>query len=599
MNTVDPNSPYDSTGSRAFSGSDDLDVSEANETASAARPGSPLKHFVRAFIALVIGAGLYWWLLSVGENWDYQYGFLGATVIGLLTSFIVVYQLHRAARQMGYGWQVPVAAVLCLAGCFALVRFKHFSGEMVPQFEWRFSQTATLPLVTEITEDSGQLGGGAVDAAGNQAGVAAADSENATSPDSDTSSDSFVQFLGNDRNGVIPVREFAVPKSAGDLKELWRQGIGGGWSSFAVADGRAITMEQREDKECVTAYRLSDGALLWIQTNPASHFNALGGGGPRCTPLIHGGRVYTQGATGFVQCLDAASGKPAWQADLLALGGWTQEESEAAITWGRSASPLLAGGNIVLPFGALTTATGIAENGRSLIAFDAESGDVVWTAGDDQISYASANLVRVDGKDQIVSVNESSVSGHAIQDGGQLWSMDWPGQSNAAASCSSVAAVGSNRFIVSKGYFGGSSLCEVQATGAGEFSLEELWHSARILRTKFNHACIDGDVAYSLSNGRLEAAAITSGDSLWLQPHRKRYQQGQVLLVEDTLVVQAESGAIGFVEATPSKFNELLSVDALTSKTWNIPTVVGRFLLTRNDREAVCYQLPAAKDAQE
>ena len=158
-------------------------------------------------------------------------------------------------------------------------------------------------------------------------------------------------FLGSDRNGVIGTREFDADQIPQSVEKLWDQGIGEGWSSFAVAGDRAVTLEQRDELECVTCYRLSDGELLWIVSHEARHENALGGIGPRSTPTIDGDRVFAQGATGRVWCLDLRTGETFWTVDLLELAGWGQVESETAISWGRATSPLIIDRLCVVPFG--------------------------------------------------------------------------------------------------------------------------------------------------------------------------------------------------------------------------------------------------------
>ena len=90
----------------------------------------------------------------------------------------------------------------------------------------------------------------------------------------------------------------------------------------------------------------------------------------------------------------------------------------------------------------------------------------------------------------------------------------------------------------------------------------------------------------------MQAVSLLDGDRLWMQPRSARLGQGQILLVEVVIVGQAETGEIVFVDASPSEYRELLRVPALSAKTWNIPTIAGRHLLVRNDRQAICYLLP-------
>jgi len=275
--------------------------------------------------------------------------------------------------------------------------------------------------------------------------------------------------------------------------------------------------------------------------------------------------------------------------DLIQKAGWGQTESEAMITWGRATSPLIVDGQIcVIPFGGPAAN---AKTGRSLIALDAATGNTIWAAGEDQVSYASPALLTLGGIRQIVSVNEKTITGHQIEDGNVLWQVDWPGQSNGGANCAMVMPAGNNQFLVGKGYGGGSGLYAV-TQNEGDWKADVLWKSTRVLKTKFTHAAVKGDVAFAISNGSLEAVSISDGERLWMQGRRTRLGQGQILLVDDLIVGQSESGEVVLVAADPTEYRELLRLPALTSKTWNVPTVAGRHLLVRNDREVICFLLP-------
>jgi outer membrane protein assembly factor BamB len=97
----------------------------------------------------------------------------------------------------------------------------------------------------------------------------------------------FSQFLGNQRNGVVDENEFSMLWDQKLPAIVWRRGIGGGWSGFAIANGLAITLFQREDKEIVAALNLQTGETVWEHSVPGRHANALGGIGPRSTPRLH------------------------------------------------------------------------------------------------------------------------------------------------------------------------------------------------------------------------------------------------------------------------------------------------------------------------
>ena len=533
----------------------------------------PRNRIRRSLIAGCLGIGLAVFLQGNATTTDHQYANLGTMVTGLVAGLYILFQVHCLARGKGSRWGVPLASVVTVVLLCCVFEFVGFSGELMPQFAVRFGKDR-LEMRTLDT-------------------AASRDPELSVDSASALSAQDSLGFLGNDRTAVIAERHFSVPARRSEVQTLWRQGLGQGWSAFAVTGEVAITLEQRDDQECVTCYRLSDGELVWIVRHQALHQNLMGGVGPRSTPTIVGDLVFAQGATGRVWCIDWKTGKTVWTVDLIDQAGWGQTESEAMISWGRAASPLLVDGQVcVVPFGGPAAN---ASTGRSLIALDAATGKTLWSAGEDQVSYASPALLTLGGIRQIVSVNEKTISGHQIGNGDVLWQVDWPGQSNGGANCAMVMPAGKNRFLVGKGYGGGSALYEVTQS-EGDWNAEDLWKSHRVLKTKFTHAAVKGDIAFAISNGSLEAVNVSEGERLWQQGRRSRLGQGQILLVDDLIVGQAESGDVVLVAADPTEYRELLRVPALTSKTWNVPTVAGRHLLVRNDREVICFLLPPRTD---
>lgn len=566
-------SPYDS----ATNG----DVSATSDGTTKPQP----KFVARALFAGLLGTGLISATQIYGQYVDYQFGLYGTVAVGCSTLALVLWFLHRASIQAGHSWRVPVLAFIAALAFVASVRVKTLSGELVPQFEWRFAsrelpelQNPSIPTNTNPTAPEETTTDGT--------------NESSEAPESGPQLvATWGQFLGNERTGIAPEREFKIPQSTDEIETLWDIGIGGGWSSFAIAKlpdgtGIAITLEQRDEQECVTAYDLMTGELKWLVGHKASHYQVLGGGGPRSTPAIDGDKVYAQGATGALWCLNVLTGAEHWRADLLEIAGWDQPSSENAIKWGRSGSPLLVDGLCVTPFGADKTTSK-----RSLIAFDSETGEVRWKAGKDQISYASPQLFTIDGVRQIVSVNEATISGHSIEDGATLWQTDWDGQTDSGANCAAAVPAGENRLLVGKGYGYGSALIEIKKVDE-QWVAEDVWRTNRVLKTKFNHSLVADGVAYGLSNGALQAVEVDSGERLWEQGRRGRYGQGQAIMAGDTLIVQAEMGEVALVEVNPSEFNELIRFDALNQKTWNTPSLSGNILLVRNGEEAIAFRFP-------
>lgn len=554
-------------------------------TASLPRGDKPTMRMAAVVVGLAIAVTVI--AQYFAPHFDHQ----NANLIGLascaIAALFALYSLHRLDRWGGSPYRIPVATLVAVLLFFISFRLEGFNGEMLPLFRWRFSGAAERELKDVVAEADVATG----DSVPNDSPDEATDGTSGGATDSGPSEADLLsespQFLGPNRTGVYRSRAFSVPRDPNEIQVMWDHGIGEGWSSFSVADDLAMTLEQRGEQECLSCYRLEDGELAWIQQHKGLHQNPLGGIGPRSTPTIVGQRVYATTPTGLLWCVQRNTGEVIWTFDVLEHAGWDQATFETAAPWGYACSPLVVDGLCVVSLGGPDAGS----DGRSLIALDADSGQVVWKSGTDQLSYASPIVTTLDGVRQIVSVNEKTVSGHKIADGELLWEFEWPGSTNTGANCSTAVPVGTSRLLVGKGYGGGSALVEMSHVDS-QWSTKDVWRSQRVLKTKFNHTCVDRDVGYAISNGSLQAVNLIDATAYWTQPRRWRSGQGQVVLVDDVLVVQDEQGDVVFVRAAIDDYDELLRVPALDSKTWNIPTVAGRYVLVRNDRQAICFKLP-------
>jgi len=438
-----------------------------------------------------------------------------------------------------------LALVLLLVGLRLLFTVRQVTGDLVPILEWRWA-THEDPVTSPVT------GPGA--------------------PSSLPGAADFPQFLGPDRNATLPGPELARDWQAHPPEELWRRPVGQGWSSFAVAGDLAVTQEQHGEEERVVAYDLATGELRWSHSDAERYDNTIAGVGPRATPTIDGGRVYTLGSLGRLNALDLESGERLWSHDV------PEELESPDPQWGRSASPLVTDGLVIVPAGG---------DGRLLAAYDAETGELVWTGGDDRVGYASPFVATLDGERQIVLLNQSSVTGHDPETGELLWSYPW---SAAQPNVSQPVPLPGDRLLVSSGYGIGAEVLQIRHDGEGVLRPERLWKSPR-LKAKFTNVVVHEGYIYGLDDGVLVCLDPRTGQRCW---KRGRYGHGQVLLVGDLLLIQAEDGEVVLVEPNPEELHEVARLPALDSKTWNPPSLAGRYLLVRNDREAVCYELPLA-----
>ena len=365
------------------------------------------------------------------------------------------------------------------------------------------------------------------------------------------------QFLGATRNGAVAGVRIADDWAARPPKQVWRRPIGAGWSGFAVAGGVAVTQEQRGNREMVVAYSLADGSPRWSHGDEAHYESTIAGEGPRATPTISRGRVFTLGSTGLLNCLDLETGKTIWRRDIAA------DNDSPPPDFGRSSSPLIVDDLVVVSAG--------GPSGRSLVAYQRESGEPAWRAGDDLASYSSPVVATLAGVRQIVVLNQSSVAGHDPATGRVLWNHPWP---RTAPTVAIPLVVSENRVLlvrrVRRWQQAPADLARRRRrqpdARVGEHAAQGQVHEPGRFTTV---SCTDSMTACWC------AWILATGERRWKSG---RYGHGQTLLVGNRLIVQTEDGEIVLVEASPEAHREIARFTAFQQKTWNPPALAGRYL---------------------
>ncbi len=532
------------------------------------------EQFVTAVIGgVILGLGVaLWWLFFSRAPWPER---LGAIALMVVVLYLTRYILHESIANAGQGmlmfiyaipvlslalvvWAVAsqrlasgprraalVATVLLACSGWALLRTEGTSSAG-SQFKWRWTPTPEERLLAQA-ENEPTTATADLDAGGSEA-----------------SGPEWPGFRGPRRDGIVPGIRIATDWSASPPVELWRRPVGPGWSSFAVHGDLIYTQEQRGEEEIVSCYRASTGEPVWKHRDTARFWESNGGAGPRATPTLSGGRVYTFGATGILNVLDAGDGTVVWSRDVVA-----DTEIEAPY-WGFSSSPLLSGDIVI-----------IAVSG-TLAAYDLVTGEPRWQGPDGGGSYSSPHLLTLDGVEQVVLLSGAGATGVAPSDGKQLWLHEWPGFGIVQP-----ALTADGDLLIGADQIGTTRLTVKQA--AGGWSVEERWTSNR-LKSNFNDFVIHEGHAYGFDGTILACLDVEAGERQW---KGGRYGQGQLVLLpdQDLLLVITEKGELALVQATPEKFTEIARVPAIEGKTWNHPVLAGDLLLVRNDREMAAFRV--------
>ena len=485
-------------------------------------------------------------LIWLPESLHRQQQVMRTMGIFMLAIFLALLWLLFASR-LAWGRRLRYfgGIVFLIALGVGFLRVKGLSGDFVPVLEWRWSAAGEAPAVE----------------GGDATALDARD---------------WPQFLGPERNnrlrGVRLERDWTMRPP----REIWRRPVGPAWSSFAVVDDRAVTQEQHGPEEQVVCYDLATGRKLWQHADSTRYESAIAGVGPRATPAIAGDRVFTLGATGILNCLDLAGGAQIWSRDILA------DNRAEANMWGNSCSPLVLDTLVVVSAG--------GPDERSLVAYHRQTGAFVWGGGTDRAGYSSPRLVNLAGREQILIFNSHSVVAHDPQSGIPLWRQPW----DQVQCVANPLPLPGNRVLVSTGYGIGARLYQVNAAPDGGLTSEIVWRSPR-LKAKFANMVYRDGFVYGLDDGVLVCLDPQDGKRRW---KRGRYGHGQLILIDDVLLIMSESGDVVLVEARPDRHVELARMTVFAGKTWNPPSFAAPYLLVRTDNEAVCYQLALANNTQ-
>jgi outer membrane protein assembly factor BamB len=380
----------------------------------------------------------------------------------------------------------------------------------------------------------------------------------------------WTDFRGPHRDGHYRERPILTLWPGDGLKPLWKQPIGGGYASFVIARGRAFTIEQRDTQEVVAAYDVATGRQLWTAAWTALFREGMGGDGPRATPTWADGRVYALGGMGELRCLDETTGQTFWRTNIL------EDAGASNLQWGMAAAPLIVDDTvIVVPGGG---------RGRSVAAYDRNSGKKAWSALDDQAAYSSPMLVTIGGVRQVLVFTASRLVAISPERGSVLWEYPW--KTDYDVNAGQPLLIGENRVFISSGYGKGAAVLEITRSG-DTFPVREIWRNNR-MKNQFTSSVLHEGFIYGLDEAILACLDAATGAVKW---KGGRYGYGQIMLASGHLIVLTEEGDLVLVRATPDSHQEVGRFPALNGKTWNHPAMSGGYLLVRNINDMAAFDL--------
>jgi outer membrane protein assembly factor BamB len=356
----------------------------------------------------------------------------------------------------------------------------------------------------------------------------------------------------------------------------------------ASVDGLVYLLDRQvepREEERLLCLDARDGASVWQQSYAVEYGKLDYGNGPRSTPTVDEGLVYTLGAVGHLMCTNARTGKLAWKKDLV------KEFGSQLPTWGLAASPVVWRDLVIVHPG--------AKDGGCLLAFDKKSGEPRWRAGDDPAGYATPVVIAAPSGPQLVAWTPANVRGIDPETGELLWSVPYP--VTYGVSIATPIYVEETVFVT--GYWEGSKAIRL---GADRKSAALVWEENKFLRGLMAQPLYRDGYVYSIDKTYgLTCFKLSTGEKQWDDGHRVtlrgRNPQATLVWLEDgdRAIILNEAGDLILASINPQGYRELARRKIIEAKEgspiWAHPAYAGTRLFARSDSELIAVELPLAR----
>jgi outer membrane protein assembly factor BamB len=390
------------------------------------------------------------------------------------------------------------------------------------------------------------------------------------------------QFLGPTRDGVYAGSDLAASWPKEGPPVVWRKDVGQGFSGPAVAQGKLILFHRLDDQEVVACLDARTGEAKWSRAYPTAYRDDFGfDEGPRATPCVAEGRVYTFGAEGMLSCLNLADGNMLWQVN-------TKNEFHARKGFfGAACSPLAEGNAVLLNVG--------GAEGAGLVAFEKTTGRVLWKSSDDEASYSSPAAATIHGRRYAFFFTRAGLVAVNPADGAVAFHYPWRSQMDASVNAA-APLIADDSIFLSACYGTGAILLRVRDNG-----VEKVWSGDDILSNHYATSVYDHGFLYGI-NGRADPgfSPAPSLRCVELKTGKIRWQEDSVgaatvLLAGDQLLILTEGGELIRAPATPAAFKPGDRVQIMPTAVRAYPALAGGYLYARSKDKLYCVNLGSAK----
>jgi outer membrane protein assembly factor BamB len=386
--------------------------------------------------------------------------------------------------------------------------------------------------------------------------------------------DEWPQLLGPERNGHSTETNLVVPWPSEGPKTLWTTPVGQGWSGPVTSSNRVIVFHRLEDRETIECLNQTTGARIWRNDYASGYSDDFGfEEGPRATPAIANGRVFTFGANGILTCWDFATGTNLWRIDTRKQFGTDKG------FFGIACSPLVEGKNVILNIG--------GNDGAGIVAFDSSTGKVAWKATQQDASYSSATSADIGDARRLFVLGRSALVALEPASGKVFWEFPFRPRIQASVTAAVPLVVGDQIFI-SASYGAGAALLRFHETKP-----EVVWKGDDILSNHYATSVHHRGFLYGFDGRQeqrchLRCVELATGKVRWSEEH---FGAGTLMVVGDHLLVLSERGELLLVKAVPDKFTVVARAQVLGSDVRAHAALANGRFYARDKRSLVCVDL--------